>query len=115
MKMIIPNIIAGFYLADTIVLTVLHQKSITTRVHRQKKQYLLPVAYLEPRKSSSCAYLGDNAKDTPMSMIQAKKENRLCVNQSRFLLDMVPLTGLEPVRSRPRGIFLPHYVTIAAR
>ena len=28
---------------------------------------------------------------------------------------MVPLTGLEPVRCCQRGIFMPHYVAIAAR
>ena len=29
--------------------------------------------------------------------------------------DLVPLTGLEPVRCCQRGIFMPHYVAIAAR
>ena len=29
--------------------------------------------------------------------------------------DVVPLTGLEPVRCCQRGIFMPHYVAIAAR
>ena len=29
--------------------------------------------------------------------------------------NLVPLTGLEPVRCCQRGIFMPHYVAIAAR
>ena len=32
-----------------------------------------------------------------------------------FTAGVVPLTGLEPVRCCQRGIFMPHYVAIAAR
>lgn len=42
------------------------------------------------------------------------KRSRLYKQSTSFVF-VVPLTGLEPVRSRPRGIFLLLYVAIAAR
>ena len=78
------------------------------------KLIFLPQAKNKPEQSGLCSDVSTGYEKDPLMVVLYNKKQP-ATHYELPTADLVPLTGLEPVRCCQRGIFSPLHVAIAAR